>query len=162
MNHYFSKRGALSFYGAFMAVALLPAWNGTHYTPKARAAETAATTTNQDTAAIQAELARIKGMLPDQSHAMKDVAYHFANLWFAGEKKNWPLADFYCSETRSHLRWAVRIIPVRKDPQGREIRLSEILDPIEKSSLEGLHKAIGDKNPEKFSPAYKKRMERCY
>ena len=30
--------------------------------------------------------------MPDQSHAMKDVAYHFTNLWFAGQKQNWPLA----------------------------------------------------------------------
>src|SRR5882762_1706296 len=101
----------------------------------------AADSTNE-LAALKAEVERLKGLLPDQSHAMKDVGYHFANLWFAAEKKNWPLADFYASETRSHLRWAVRIIPVRKDPQGREIRLAEILDPIEKTSLEEVHKAI--------------------
>jgi len=27
-------------------------------------------------------------LLPDQSHAMTDVGYHFANLWFAGDKEN--------------------------------------------------------------------------
>jgi hypothetical protein len=48
---------------------------------------------------------------------MKD-AYHFANLWFAGQKANWPLAEFYWSETRYHLRWAMRIVPVRKHPWG--------------------------------------------
>jgi len=26
---------------------------------------------------------------------MADVGYHFANLWFAAEKQNWPLADYY-------------------------------------------------------------------
>ena len=30
------------------------------------------------------------GLLPDQSHAMVDVGYHFANLWFAADKENWP------------------------------------------------------------------------
>ena len=84
----------------------------------------AADSTNE-LATLKAEVERLKGLVPDQSHAMKDVGYHFANLWFAAEKKNWPLADFYASETRSHLRWAVRIIPVRKDPQGHEIRLAD-------------------------------------
>src|SRR4051812_23606399 len=37
---------------------------------------------------------------PDQSHVMADVGYHFANLWFAAEKQNWPLANYYLSETR--------------------------------------------------------------
>ena len=112
--------------------------------------------------ALKAEIERLKGMVPDQSHAMKDVAYHFANLWFAGEKKNWPLADFYWSETRSHLRWAVRIIPVRKDPQGHEIRLQDILEPIEKTSLEDVHKAIDGKNVERFEGAYRQMLASCY
>jgi len=113
-------------------------------------------------ATLQAEVNKLKGMVPDQSHAMKDVGYHFANLWFAAEKKNWPLADFYWSETRSHLRWAVRIIPVRKDPQGREIRLQEILEPIEKTSLEDVHKAINEKNAANFGAAYKQMLDSCY
>ena len=37
-----------------------------------------------DLAALKAELTRLKGMVPDQSHAMSDVGYHYSNLWFAG------------------------------------------------------------------------------
>ena len=35
----------------------------------------------------------LKGKVPDQSHAMKDVAYHFTNLWFAGQNRigHWPV-----------------------------------------------------------------------
>jgi hypothetical protein len=128
----------------------------------AHAAEGSSRGSEQGIAALQAEVNRLKGLVPDQSHAMKDVGYHFANLWFAGKNANWPLADFYWAETRSHLRWAVRIIPVRKDPQGNEIRLQEILDPIEKSSLEGIHGAISEKDTEKFSNAYRQMMESCY
>ena len=113
-------------------------------------------------AVLRAEIERLKGMVPDQSHVMKDVAYHFVNLWFAGGKQNWSLADFYWSETRSHLRWAVRIIPVRKDAQGRDVRLQEILEPIEKSALEDLHKAINEKSLEKFERAYRQMMDSCY
>jgi hypothetical protein len=60
----------------------------------------------------------LRERLPDQAHAMADVGYHFANLWFAAEKQNWPLANYYLGETRSHLRWAVRIHPVRKTKAG--------------------------------------------
>jgi Ni,Fe-hydrogenase III large subunit len=121
----------------------------------------AADTTNE-VAALKAEVERLKGLVPDQSHAMKDVGYHFANLWFAAERKNWPLADFYASETKSHLRWAVRIIPVRKDAQGNQIRLSEILDPIEKTSFKEVQDSIQAKDPEHFTRAYKQMMESCY
>src|SRR5258705_5383386 len=72
----------------------------------------------------QFETNSLDGRLPDQSHAMADVGYHFANLWFAADKQNWPLADYYLSETRSHLRWAVRIHPLRKTKAGAEIDLN--------------------------------------
>src|SRR6185369_13558026 len=79
--------------------------------------------------ALPAEVERLKAVVPDQSHAMADVGYHFANLWFAGNKKNWPLAKFYLDETRSHLKWAVRIIPVRKTKAG-DVDLRGILEAV--------------------------------
>jgi len=162
MKKHFSKRGPLIAGVILIAVVLWLIRNGHANIPEARAAESPPATTNQEIAALRAEVERLKGMVPDQAHAMKDVGYHFANLWFAGEKKNWPLADFYWSETRSHMRWAVRIIPVRKDPQGHDIRLSAILEPIEKTSLEEIHKAISEKSSDKFVGAYKQMLESCY
>ena len=117
---------------------------------------------SQAVTALKAEIERLKGMVPDQSHAMKDVAYHFANLWFAAQSKNWPLAEFYWAETRSHLRWAVRIIPVRKDPQGPDIRLADILDPIERTTLEEVHRTIREQNGEQFPEAYTQMLGSCY
>lgn len=113
-------------------------------------------------AALKTELERLKGIVPDQAHAMKDVAYHFDSLWFAGQHENWPLAEFYWGETRSHLRWATRIIPVRKDPQGREVRVADMLVGIEASALEPLHAAIKEGNPAKFATAYQQMMTGCY
>jgi hypothetical protein len=112
-------------------------------------------------AALSAEVARLKGMLPDQSHAMSDVGNHYANLWFAGQASNWPLAQFYCDETRSHLRWAVRIIPVRKDSEGREVDLTGILSALEQSSLKDLDLSIKDKAKDRFIAAYKVQLENC-
>ena len=39
------------------------------------------------------------------------------------------------SETKSHLRWAVRRIPIRKDNQGHDINLGNILEAFENSQL---------------------------
>jgi hypothetical protein len=113
-------------------------------------------------AALRAELEVLKGKATDQAHVMNSVAYHYANLWFAGQKKNWPLAEFYWAETRSHMRWAVRVIPVRKDSQGNEVRLQEILDPIEKSAFEELHKSISEKSVERFRDSYKQMLDSCF
>jgi hypothetical protein len=157
----FFKRRKLLVLAALALACGSVVWEGNLIVRKTRTAEPAPSAT-AEIAALQAEVARLKGIVPDQSHAMKDVGYHFANLWFAGKKQNWPLADFFWVESRSHLRWAVRIIPVRKDPQGNDIKLSEILEPIEKSALEDLHKAISEKNGEKFEAAYKQMLDSCY
>ena len=100
-------------------------------------------------------------MVPDQSHAMKDVACHFTNLWFAAKERNWPLADFYLAETRSHLRWAVRIIPVRKTPQGQELKLADLLDPMDKSVLKELQATIAAKDSEAFRAKYEQTLNSC-
>lgn len=114
-----------------------------------------------DVAALKAEVARLKGMVPDQSHAMADVGFHYTNLWFAGESGNWPLAQFCSDEVRSHLRWAVRIIPKRKDAEGREIDLGGILTGLETSTLKDLAEAIKAKDKERFATAYKAQLEGC-
>ena len=112
-------------------------------------------------ARLKAEIEQIQGRLPSQSHAMMDVDYHFANLWFAGQSKNWPLAQFYLNETRSHLRWAVRIIPVRRIPGG-EIDLRGLLEAVDSTGLAEIGKAITDKNSEAFTGAYRRTLEGCY
>ena len=111
---------------------------------------------------LLAEIEAIKGKLPDQSHAMQDVSYHFSNLWFAGKHKNWDLANFYWSETRSHLQWAVRIIPVRKDKAGAEIKLVEILEGMENGPLRQLGEAITANDETAFEKSYRSTMETCY
>lgn len=114
---------------------------------------------------LRVEVERLKGLVPDQAHAMEDVSYHFANLWFAAEQKNWPLADFYLAETRSHLRWAVRIIPVRKTRAGDSVELQGILDAVDKTPgvmLSGIKTAIEQKDIVGFTNAYRQTIEGCY
>ena len=110
----------------------------------------------------QSETNSVDGHLPDQAHAMADVGYHFANLWFAADKQNWPLANYYLGETRSHLKWAVRIHPVRKTSAGAEVDLKGILDAIDNSFLGQIDKSIADKDAAGFKAAYRQTLTGCY
>jgi hypothetical protein len=127
-----------------------------------RAQTNSPTDPNATVAALKAEIDRLKGIVPDQSHAMKDVGDHFTNFWFAAQKQNWPLADFYLSETRSHLHWAVRIIPIRKTPQGADLRLADLLDAFEKTTLKQLQDAVVAKDLEKVRTEYQQMLMNCY
>ncbi len=115
-----------------------------------------------DPATLVADLEMIKGKLTDQSHVMQDVSYHFSNLWFAGQHANWELANFYWSETRSHLRWAVRVIPKRKDNAGKEVDLAPILEGFENGPLKQLQEAIAAHDKAAFEKTYRTSMETCY
>ena len=115
-----------------------------------------------DTAALHDDTARLKATAPDQAHAMADVGYQFANLWFAGQKENWPLAQFCFDETRSHLNWAVRIRPVRKTPAGEDLDLKGILDALDTSVFADLRASIEAKDRGKFTAAYKQALVGCY
>ena len=112
-------------------------------------------------ARLKAEIEQLRGRLPDQSHVMKDVGYHFSNLWFAALATNWPLGKFYLDETRSHLKWAVRIIPVRKT-QGGDLDLRLILDALDRTVLADTQKAIDARDLEAFTKAYQQTLTGCY
>lgn len=127
----------------------------------AQSAETSPSSVATDLAALKKEIEVLKGKVPDQSHAMKDVAYHFTNLWFAGQKENWPLARFYLDETRSHLKWAVRIIPVRKI-KGGDLDLKAVLDGLDQTVFNSLQKTIENKNTTEFADAYRQALGGCY
>jgi len=143
--------------GAALATSL---FHGEYVSPRTALAQDAKTQMDEVTA-LKAEVIRLKGMVPDQSHAMADVGFHFTNLWFAGQADNWPLAQFYSDEVRSHLRWAVRIIPKRKDAEGREIDLVGILGGLETSTIKNLAETIKEKDKDKFTSAYKLQLEGC-
>jgi hypothetical protein len=121
-----------------------------------------ATRPEPDLRTLSADVELIKGKLPSQSHTMQDVSYHFANLWFAGEHENWPLAEFYWEETLSHLNWAIRVIPVRKDLKGQDVDLRPILEGFANGPLHHLHEAIAAKDKAAFEHQYRTSLETCY
>jgi hypothetical protein len=116
---------------------------------------------DSELATLREEVGRLKRLVPSQSHAMQDVSYHYTNLWFAGQKANWGLAQFYLNETRSHISWAVRLIPKRKISTG-EVDLEGIRQAFDSGYLTSVQQAIDAKSSSRFAAAYKLSLEGCY
>ncbi len=66
--------------------------------------------------------------------------------------------QFYLDETRAHLRWGVRIIPVRRIAGG-QIDLRGLLEAVDNTGLTEIGKAIADRNSEGFTGAYRRTLE---
>ena len=111
---------------------------------------------------LKDDVAQLKEARPSQSHTMMDVGFHMANLWFAGQAKNWPLARFYFNETRQHIRWTIRVRPIRKDADGQPVDLKSIFDAMDTTSFETLKTAIEQMDSSAFQAAYKQTLEGCY
>lgn len=109
---------------------------------------------------LQAEVERLRGIMPGQAFAMTQVAYNFNNLWFAVQAENWPLAQFYLNETRVRLRWAIRITPVRRIANG-EIDLAPIATALETSQLAAVEQSIAARDNAGFVAGYTAMMHGC-
>jgi hypothetical protein len=111
---------------------------------------------------VAADIAFLKSVLPTQSHTMTDVGYHWANLWFAADKNNWPLARFFFDEARSHMRWTILLRPVRQLPNGGTVDVKGIFNALDISAFAAVQLAIEDQNHAEFVTAYKSALDGCY
>jgi hypothetical protein len=93
---------------------------------------------------------------------MTSVGYHWANLWFAAEKKNWPLARFFFDESRSHMRWTILIRPVRQLPGGGTVDVKGLFTAFDMSAMATVQLAIEDQNHAEFVTAYKQALDGCH
>ena len=94
------------------------------------------------------EVARLKALVPSNSHLMMDVQWHWTNLWFAAQAKNWPLAQYYFNKTRGHIQWFVKKSPTLRSagPDKEEVNIAGIFEGIDTSSLNDVKTAIGKKD----------------
>jgi hypothetical protein len=111
---------------------------------------------------LGSDVAKLKANAPSQSHTMSDVGYHWTNLWFAAENKNWPLAMFYFEEARDHIVWTIRLRPVRKAPDGSDVNLMPIFQSIDTSAFKAVTDAIQAQNSTAFTAAYRESLAACY
>jgi hypothetical protein len=113
-------------------------------------------------ATMQADVAHLKDLIPPHSHHMVEVGMFAANLWFAGEKKNWPLADYYLNETRNLIRWEVHLNPSPKGADGNPVDMKNTFDGIDHGSFNKIKAAIAMKDSAAFATEYKHVLEDCY
>jgi hypothetical protein len=118
-------------------------------------------TVPMDLAALTAAITQLRNSAPNQSHVMADVAFMFSNVWFAAEKKNWPLANYYLNETEGRLRWMIRINPTPRGPNG-VVDIQAIFGPIDANVLPMVRQAIQAKDSGQFAVAYKEMLASCY
>lgn len=109
---------------------------------------------------LQAEVERLRSIMPGQAFAMTQVAYNFNNLWFAAQAENWPLAQFYENETKVRLRWAMRVTPSRKISTG-DIELTPIATALETGPLATIEQAITSHDNAGFVAGYTAMMHGC-
>ena len=112
---------------------------------------------------LPAEVAALKLLIPTNSTIMMDVQWHWTNLWFAGKKRNWALAQYYFNESRGHIQWLVRKNPtIRNNAEQKDVDLQGIFDGIDTSSLAMVKDAIEKKDGPTFDKNYKLMLESCY
>jgi hypothetical protein len=115
-----------------------------------------------DLPTLAADVAQLKALVPSNSHIMMDVQFHWTNLWFAAQKKNWPLAQYQFNETRGHIQWLMRKSPVIRGQDGMDVDVKSIFDAIDTSSLADVKAAIEKKDSARFATTYKLMLESCY
>jgi len=112
---------------------------------------------------LSQEVAMLRQLIPTNSTIMMDVQWHWTNLWWAGKKRNWPLAQYYFNEARGHIQQLVRKNPtIRNQIDGTDIALQGIFDGIDTSSLAMVKDAIAKKDAGAFEKNYKVMLESCY
>jgi hypothetical protein len=159
MKRFINFRFSVLLAASFVAVLLVGGASEFLFEPQARAQQMPAPKPSE-VAAAPMDRQALNDRLPDQSHAMQDAGYHFENLWFAGDKQNWPLASYYLRKTQSYLDLAVRIKPVRKTRAG-DVNLKGILDAVNNGLLAQIDQAITNENVANFRTAYRQTSEGC-
>ena len=109
------------------------------------------------------EVATLRQLVPTNSTIMMDVQWHWTNLWWAGKKRNWPLAQYYFNESRGHIQQLVRKNPtIRNNAEQKDVDLVGIFDGIDTSSLAMVKDAIEKKDGVMFEKNYRIMLESCY
>src|SRR5215813_11018487 len=109
------------------------------------------------------EVATLRQLIPTNSTIMMDVQWHWTNLWFAGKRRNWPLAQYHFNEARGHIQQLVRKNPtIRNQVDGTDVELQGIFDGIDTSSLQMVKDAIAKKDGVECHEDYRDNLESCY
>ncbi|TVR64807.1 MAG: hypothetical protein EA422_05590 [Gemmatimonadales bacterium] len=107
-----------------------------------------------DEAALEARLGEMQAELEDRftpglHTLMVDLGVRHANLWFAGEAGNWPLADYMVHELEELVEEIEEL-----HPMYREIRVAELIGEMTHPAIEDLEDAVDAGDLAAFQRAY--------
>jgi hypothetical protein len=72
-----------------------------------------------------------------------------SKLWFAGSAGNWPLADYELDELKEGFDDVRKLYPTHDG-----VRLTQLLDVVEKTAMPDLAKAVAAQDAAKFADAF--------
>jgi hypothetical protein len=93
---------------------------------------------------------------PNLIDFMITIQHHHAKLWYAGNVRNWELADYQVDELKETLEDAGKLIP---DYKGVPVR--SMVDNLAMPPIEDIEGAIKAKDHPKFVAAYDKLTAAC-
>ena len=99
---------------------------------------------------LQTELAN--SYRPGFGEFMSSIQAHHIKLWFAGQQKNWELADFEVHEIRENLD-DIRLYQADR----KESKATQMLEPV----LDSVIQSINRKDPVAFTRTYYQLTNTC-
>ncbi len=114
----------------------------------------AACDSGMDEAALEARLGAMQAELEDRftpglHSLMVDLGVRHANLWFAGQAGNWPLADYMVHELEELVEEIEEL-----HPMYREVRVAELIGEMTNPAIEDLEDAVDARDFAAFQRAF--------
>jgi hypothetical protein len=114
-------------------------------------------------AALEAKVAALKEeaneIEPGLGDIMGVIEQHHTKLYYAGTKKNWPLAAYELDEIRESLEEAMELYPHKF--KNVSVPPPQIIPAMTKSTIAGVQQAIRQKNEKAFVQAYQALSNSC-
>jgi cytochrome c553 len=105
---------------------------------------------------FHSRLKRLEATAPDVGEVMLGVHLHFAKLFYAGEAKNWKLAEFEIKEIEENLDTVTTL-----RPKENGVNLQGVADGFKQTQLAAMQNAVAKQDLDQFHKTYKESMATC-
>ncbi len=106
--------------------------------------------------ALRKDIAALRALAPGLGEYMTAIQLHMGKLWFAARAANWGLATYELSELIEAVDGAESLHEVKNS-----VDVASVLAAVENTQVPLLDRAIGEKNPSRFTIAYTQTLEAC-
>jgi hypothetical protein len=97
-----------------------------------------------------------KSYLPDLGDFMAGIQRNHEKLWFAGQARNWPLADYHVAELKEILSDVEDYVP-----RYKSVPIDEMIDAVITGQIADLERAVAAKDFSKFSASFDAVTQAC-